>query len=152
MPTRRDVLRGGTLLGASLVVPTTLLELLGAPAEAKSILPSQPAPPPHQVSIGDAVLLSRSTFTDLSDRRFQAAYYKRLVTLTLMSVTDLPDAQELGLVGHEEAFILRFAGSATLPLKQGTYQLKHTLLGTFPLFIVPGASAHYAALINRAQG
>lgn len=53
-----------------------------------------------------------------------------------------------------ETFTLRFRSTARAPLGQGTYQFDHGILGTFNLFVVPGATTgntrHYRAIINRA--
>ena len=52
-----------------------------------------------------------------------------------------------------ECFILRFIGPGKLPLKQGTYDVNHFLLGDFQLFITEGGQMkgdnYYIAVINR---
>jgi hypothetical protein len=55
----------------------------------------------------------------------------------------------------QERFSLVFRGPRGTPLQQGTYQLEHTQLGTFDLFLVPVARDHdgvyYEAVFNRLQ-
>ena len=52
-----------------------------------------------------------------------------------------------------ECYTLVFRGPHNRPLAQGTYRFVHERMGTFPLFIVPGAAGahgiHYEALFNR---
>jgi hypothetical protein len=53
-----------------------------------------------------------------------------------------------------ECFSLVFEGPRSLPLRQETYTITHSTLGTFELLIVPGdqsrsSGRHYEAVINR---
>ena len=55
----------------------------------------------------------------------------------------------------QERFSLVFRGPRGTPLQQGTYQLQHTQLGTFDLFLVPVGRDHdgvyYEAVFNRLR-
>ena len=52
-----------------------------------------------------------------------------------------------------ECFVLKFTGPGRYPLKQGTYDVNHFLLGDFRLFITAGGQAkrgnYYVAVVNR---
>jgi hypothetical protein len=52
-----------------------------------------------------------------------------------------------------ECFAMVFRGPHNRPLAQGTYRFVHDHMGSFSLFIVPGATGahgiHYEALFNR---
>ncbi len=57
--------------------------------------------------------------------------------------------------GDDECFSIIFQGPADSCLPQKVYSLKHTKLGTFPLFIVPVAKNEngyrYEAVFNRRK-
>src|SRR5438445_5288353 len=124
MATRRDVLKSGLATGMAAVFTGGALEA--------AVRPPRPARNPI-----DAGGLSRSNFRDLIDERFSARGEAASVTLVLTAVRDLPQAEGHGLVDSEECFMLRFRGSARKPLEQGTYTLRHFLLGPFSMFLVP---------------
>lgn len=54
-----------------------------------------------------------------------------------------------------ECFAVSFRQTSAVPLQQGTYTFTHQQLGTFPLFIVPGAPGKdtqtYVAIFNRVK-
>jgi len=76
---------------------------------------------------------------------------RRLDSLTLLSVTAAappPPASKVLKAGRAarfpaqavSSFSLRFQGSGASSLAQGTYTLKSDILGSFPLFLVPGGT------------
>lgn len=76
--------------------------------------------------------------------------------LTLVSVADLPAADQTGMEGNDLCFSALFAGGkADAPLSQRTYQLTHRALGTVSIFLVPvgqqGAAVRYEAVFNRVE-
>lgn len=78
----------------------------------------------------------------------------RLTEMTLIGVNNLnPKGFKGNPNSSKECFSVVFLGPADLPLRQGTYRLTHSRLGTFDLFIVPGdsdrRSIRYGADINR---
>jgi hypothetical protein len=74
------------------------------------------------------------------------------VNLTLDSVEDTRQASESPGASGEECFVLRFAGNRA-ELLQDTYDVKHSALGNFKLFITEGqtegSTRTYLAVINR---
>jgi hypothetical protein len=81
--------------------------------------------------------------------------------LTLLSVTDIPQETAAGPAATDvnmprlrtsqplvNTFSLLFFGSGET-LAQGTYGLQHSVLGSFPLFIVPGQITNYTAVISH---
>ena len=144
MATRRDVLKTGLATSMAAVFAGGALE---AVAGARNVA-RNPARSPVEHGV-----LSRSSFRELLDERFSARGSATWVTLVLTSVRDLPQAERQGLVDSEDCFLLRFRGPARRPLEQGTYTLRHFLLGSFPMFLVPmggsRGSSVYEAVINR---
>jgi len=141
MAMRRDVLKSGLATGMAAVFTGGVLEAaVRAPEWARKRV--------------EAGALSRSTFKELLDERFDARGSATWVDLVLTSVRDLPQADRRGLADSEDCFLLRFRGPARRPLTQGTYTLRHFLLGPFPMFLVPmggdRASRVYEAVINRS--
>ncbi len=96
----------------------------------------------------------RSTFAGLVGSTFYAreGSLKRL-RLLLSEVDDLPSARTTGTVGFEESFAVRFRGPVGLPLRQGTYTLRHESLGELAVFLVPverpSRTLAYEAIFNR---
>ncbi len=80
----------------------------------------------------------RSSFAGLVGSTFYAreSGLKRL-RLLLSEVDDLPSAKAIGASGYDESFALRFLGPSGLPLRQGTYHLRHESLGDLEIFLVP---------------
>jgi hypothetical protein len=81
-----------------------------------------------------------------------------VVALELVQATDLGSRSDAaggaeGVPGQGERFAITFQGPHDRPLPQGTYQLEHDQIGSFPLFIVPVGAAsggiQYEAVFNR---
>ncbi|MDQ5844712.1 MAG: hypothetical protein M3539_05385 [Acidobacteriota bacterium] len=84
-----------------------------------------------------------SDFRIYADGRYQT-------DVRLVLVEDLPGHE--ALTAPDECFRLLFSGPAKNSLPQGTYDLRHAALGTFPLFIVPmrvDGNRSYEAIFNR---
>jgi hypothetical protein len=77
----------------------------------------------------------------------------RTVLLALNAATELPPASPRSPQG--ERFSLIFYGPRSPYLQQGTYAFSHSVLGSFPLFIVPIGTdedhLHYQAVFNRLK-
>jgi hypothetical protein len=78
------------------------------------------------------------------------------VAVVLASATVIGGAASPSRAAAEteaESFSLEFRGPRARFLAQGTYQLEHPALGSFPLFIVPvgleGEEYRYEAVFNR---
>jgi hypothetical protein len=79
-----------------------------------------------------------------------------VVAMQLAQVRDLGVSQVTDKrtgADMEHSFSVLFRGPADRPLGQGTYQLSHGRIGSFPLFIVPMGPAdgdrYYEAIFNR---
>lgn len=76
--------------------------------------------------------------------------------LTLDAVADVAGTTRRGkpLAGRADAFVLTFAAAWGPALEQGTYELRHRVLGPTRLFLVPGGTRRgrqlYVAVINHA--
>lgn len=139
---RRDLLRLGSTLAATGVLPARLLA--------------------DNQSRGFAEL-SRESFEGCVNTPFEAVDGNGKSTwLTLMSVQDLTNqTAELNRSAwealpvpaseappHLSVFTVRLYGPPD-SLKQGTYTMNQTTLGTFPLFVVPDGYSAYTAIVNR---
>jgi hypothetical protein len=79
---------------------------------------------------------------------------QRLVTVTLIDVDVFtPPADGTIATASQDAFSLVFRGPRTPLMGQDVYTVKHAILGTFPLLLVPvgRAPAHYEAVFNRLR-
>jgi hypothetical protein len=82
----------------------------------------------------------------------------RRVALRLVEVEDVPSASAAGQEGSEGTFAARFTDeSSGVLLSQGTYTLRHDVLGRVSWFLVPVgqptlASQTYEAIFNKAPG
>jgi hypothetical protein len=80
----------------------------------------------------------------------------RRVALRLVEVEDVPNASAAGQEGSEGTFAARFTDeSSGVLLSQGTYTLRHDVLGPVSWFLVPVgqpalASQTYEAIFNEA--
>ena len=142
-PSRRDICRAG-VAGVFAV---------GLACEGGA----QPRTVPGGVSLPDSALgarayaLSLATFSPLVGTRFQLSGGDARAELTLTRATDLGIAGR-PVVDKAECFELTFEGTAGAFLGQDTYVVSHAVLGSFPMFIVPGRTSSpqtYSALFNR---
>ncbi len=99
-----------------------------------------------------AYALSLATFSPLVGSRFQlAGGADAHAALMLTRATDLGIAGR-PVVDKAECFELIFEGAGGAFLAQDTYVVSHAVLGSFPMFIVPGRTSSpqtYSALFNR---
>lgn len=98
--------------------------------------------------------LSWASFYPYQNTEFLFHSDGRDVPLVLESMVDTkPLNLERINVKKGETFILRFTGPGKMPLKQGTYNVNHFMLGDFQLFITEGGQAkrnnYYIAVFNR---
>jgi hypothetical protein len=94
--------------------------------------------------------LRRGSYRSLVGQRFHVAGGG---SLQLIDIVDLSHHER----GNENAFELVFARSRHSPaLRTTTPTLRHSALGSFPLFVTAGettkSSRHYCAVINRVHG
>ena len=95
-------------------------------------------------------------FTDNFKTRFTLSLKRvKLTDVTLAEVNDLnPPFVKSDGTDTRECFSIVFEGPRSLPLRQDTYTIEHSKLGTFQLLLVPGdpgkgSGLHYGAVINR---
>lgn len=94
--------------------------------------------------------LRRSGYADCVGHRFTVGGEM----LTLVAVEDVARAvDDADLRGHDAAFCLRFDGAADA-LPSALHEVRHDLLGPFPLFLGPtgatrGLKQEYTAVIDR---
>lgn len=143
------------------------LSLLGAPRRAPQLTRRQFF---KTVGIGGALLVAgagiatgwmdwmfpapllRSSFAPRVGDTFLVRAGALPVALRLTGVRELGQAQP---TSAEHSFAVAFSGPAEQPLAQGTYEFTHARMGSFALFIVPGAAGQgarsYEAVFNRLQ-
>jgi hypothetical protein len=113
-------------------------------AGLSTIMPWDVAQAARRASLAD---MTRTTFLPHVDSRFSMFLGgERVGRLKLVEVDDLSN-------DRVEAFSLVFRGPRVAPLPQETYTVKHPVLGTFPLLLVPVGSqgVHYEAVFNRLR-
>ena len=146
--TRRAVLKAAALAGTAFFVPSGVLDAV------------QDIPP----NLGaDDLPIRRSRFEvtrsllrgHVGSDFFARTPSGRRVALRLVEVEDVPSASTAGLEGSEGTFAARFVDSSGELLSQGTYTLRHDVLGRVSWFLVPVnqpalASQTYEAIFNSA--
>jgi hypothetical protein len=145
-PTRRDMCQAGILGAVALVLggcnDGTSGARIGGTAEQI----------PPEATGGEPYALSLSAFSPQVGTRFLVADANGAQTaLTLVSAVDL-GISDRPVADRGECFVLAFESHGAPALEQNTYAASHALLGTFPLFIVPGAQSSrqtYSAVFNR---
>lgn len=137
MPTRRELLKLGTMAGVAALVP-------GAAWAGRSKLGSSAA--------SDALVPTRAQLRAQLNTTFVVQPDDRpAVALVLVEVADPAYTTARTQAG---CFRAVFRGPRTLPLRQDTYVVAHGALGEFPLFLVPVGRAtararYYEAAFNR---
>lgn len=140
---RRDFLVGLGVGAILLSVPRTGIGLLDAtPASARG----KPGPPDPAPGL-DLLAATADTFRPHVGTRFTLKQPgKRNVDLTLAAVEARPPD------GVTDAFSLLFRPGKPLTLPAATYELQHSALGTFNLFVVQVGSKDIEAVINHLLG
>ena len=138
---RRSFVKAGLIATAFAALP--LKTIVGQSWKQRDGNPGET--PPAQVD--PLANYSKATFITYLNSIFQLHTVTGIVEVTLVSVDDMP-APKGG-----ECFMLTFRGGSG-PQRQDTYTLVHSSLGTFQLFLVPGAADQngaqsYLATINR---
>jgi len=95
--------------------------------------------------------LSRQAFNAVLSSGFNTQDQKgNPIVLVLTAVLDPMPVVSAPGTPELDTFLLQFY-AASDPLPQGTYNLQHPILGSFPLFIVPSGGSTYTAVINRLK-
>jgi hypothetical protein len=142
---RRKFLRAGTLVALSAALPINVLgqsfkDRDGNPGDQQA----QPDPLEHY---------DRAAFASYLNSIFQLYTGYSVVEVALIEVKDLQPAQTAR--DGKECFSLMFRGGG-VALRQNTYRIDHSSLGSFQLFLVPGGADNvgaqsYVAIINRVS-
>lgn len=94
---------------------------------------------------------SKAAFASCINSTFRLYAGHRTVSMKLVELVDLTPAGSVVRPGAE-CFSLRFRG-ANVSLPQGSYGIDHTVLGKFPLFLVPAGKDNggqvFVAIVNR---
>lgn len=145
---RRKFLRSGALVAAAASIPITKVMATesgtaGLASEKKTALDSR-------------LFLNRDAFTKCLNTRFSFSHAEvRSATLKLIEVRDLTPAADRrsAAATGKECFAAVFIGSVDDSLRQETYTVSHSSLGTFKMFLVPnnknGQRRYYEAVFNR---
>jgi hypothetical protein len=106
-------------------------------------------------AIADLSGMTSDTFLPYVNTRFGLfTGGERVATVTLVEVDIFtPPADGTVETASQDAFSLVFRGARTLQLPQDIYKVRHGVLGTFPLLLVPigRARVHYEAVFNRLR-
>lgn len=89
--------------------------------------------------------MTQATFAALLNTSFEMRAENQSIYTTLIAVVDQPQDS------HLEQFTLKFQGSQSSSLPQGTYLFQHAQLGQFSLFVVPTQQGDYQAAFNRLK-
>ena len=135
---RRDFLKKGSLVAL----------VAGAPlALAEKVIASEPK------STAPALGFSQADFERLLNTSFLIKEGTRGVPVKLIAVDDWRRTEDFGK--DKECFGLRFRGRGTTRLKQNTYSIEHSSLGSFSLLLVPvgpnDEGRQYEAIINHVD-
>jgi hypothetical protein len=146
-PTRRDIFRAGALG----VVAAGFGACDGAASKTSVEMGGRQIP--EATIASESYGFSLATFSPHVGSRFQLADANGArADLTLVAATNLGIAGR-PVVDKAECFALAFEAADHAVLGQNTYLASHTALGSFPLFVVPGAPSstgqRYSALFNR---
>jgi hypothetical protein len=135
---RRDFLKKGSLVAL----------VAGAPlALAEKVIASEPK------SAASALGFSQAEFERFLNTSFLIKEGTRRIPVKLIAVDDWRRTEDLEK--DKECFGLRFRGRETTRLKQNTYSIEHSSLGSFSLLLVPVGPneevPQYEAIINRVD-
>jgi uncharacterized protein DUF6916 len=103
----------------------------------------------------DLADMTSDTFLPYVNTRFGLLLgKKRVTTATLVEVNVFdPPADGTLETASQDAFSLVFRAPRQPPLRQNTYTVRHGMLGTFSLLLVPigRRRVHYEAVFNRLR-
>jgi hypothetical protein len=149
-PSRRDIFRAG-VAGAVAVGFGACDGTSGSPVSTSA------GQIPAAALVGAPYSYSLATFSPHVGSRFELTDGAGArASMTLVRATDVGIAGR-PVVDKAECFALAFEGEGGSTLGQDTYETTHAVLGSFPLFIVPGAAPAsgssarqtYSAVFNR---
>ena len=148
---RREFMRAATLAALAAGIPLNAT-ITGHAQQTNAQRPPAPGGSlPHEVYNDPLFYYRKSSFTNSLKTKFvvQTRGFKGII-LTLAEVKDIGPVPDQAATGRECFSLLVRSVNA---LRQNTYTLKHNVLGTFDLFLVPlpkdRLGRRYIAVINR---
>ena len=146
---RRHFLRAGSVVMVAASAPISLSALAAERRAGHNNSTGQPSDTP--------ALMSKAMFAAHLNTVFLIRLNERqTVPVELIELHDCgPAQQQTNARAGQECFALAFRARNQRALKQSTYQLEHSALGRFDLFIAPVKSKKhgqvYEAIINHAR-
>jgi hypothetical protein len=152
---RRNFVHAGSMMGLAAVLQASIPLAFGQGHKKRGLGSGIGSVVPKQALNDPLYLMTRAMFAENLNTKFALSLGGvKLGYVVLIEVNDLnPEFVKVDGTSSRECFSLVFQGPKSLPLRQETYTISQSKLGTFQLFIVPGATdgagMHYEALINR---
>jgi hypothetical protein len=154
---RRSFLQTGSKFGLAALVAGKISSIAFGQETSSQMLGTGIGNPVPREALGDPLYnITRAMFTENLKSKFTFRLGEVTLTdMTLIEVNELnPDFAKNDGTRSRDCFSLVFKGPSRLPLRQGTFEVEHSKLGRFQLFIVPGekntqAGMRYGAIINR---
>lgn len=153
---RRSFLETGSKLGLAAAFSGGFSAIAFGQTSSQSLGSGVGATIPKEILEDTLYKITRTMFADNLRTKFTLSLNGvKLTDVTLVEVIDLnPPFVRGDGTDPRECFSVVFEGPRTLPLRQNTYTLEHSELGTFQLVLVPGDLSrrprlHYGAVINR---
>ena len=152
---RRSFLRTGSMIGLGALLTGRLSSTVFGQKHSQDFESGLGFVIPKEVLNDPLYKITRAMFTDNLRTKFTFNLGEvRLTEMTLIEVNnENPPFAKIDGTSSRDCFSLVFRGPRDLPLRQGTYTLEHSKLGTFKLLVVPGDTdrlgTRYGAIINR---
>jgi hypothetical protein len=155
---RRKFLKAGTLVALSAAAPLGLTGVaFGKQVSGPSYSPAG-FPLPKGSTPNPVFSFRKSTFSSYLNTVFQLrGDGPDVINAKLIRIADAgPDeGRQADHASGKECFSLAFRASGNQPLRQRTYIVEHSVLGTFPLFLTHSSGRagghHYEAIINHRR-
>lgn len=154
---RRSFLQTGSKFGLAALVAGGISSIAFGQETSSRLLGTGLGTPVPKGTLDDPLYnITRAMFAENLKSKFTFRLGEVTLTdMTLIEVNDLnPAFAKNDGTSSRDCFSLVFKGPRRLPLRQDTFEVEHSKLGTFRLFIVPGerntsAGMRYRAIINR---
>jgi hypothetical protein len=154
-PSRRSFLRTGSMIGLATLVSGRLSSIVFGQKPSQDLGSGLGFVIPKEALNDPLYKITRAMFTENLRTKFTFHLGEvRLTEMTLIEVNNFnPPFAKIDGTSSRDCFSIVFRGPRGLPLRQGTYTLEHSSLGTFQLLVVPGQTdrlgIRYGAIINR---
>ena len=151
----RSFIRTGSMICLAALLSGRLSSIVFAQEPSRDLESGLGFVIPKEVLNDPLYKITRAMFTENLRTKFTFHMGEvRLTEMTLIEVNNLnPPFVKGDGTSSRDCFSLVFRGPPGRPLRQGTYTLEHSGLGTFKLLVVPGEinllGMRYGAIINR---